>query len=794
MQEKTIIRHLPLIPLRGLAVFPYMVLSFDAGREKTLAAIKEAMDRDQTCFLVSQKEASKNDLGPDDIYQIGTIAVVKQVLRLPGESARVFVEGVSRAKVLQYLKKEPYFEAEVEVLESTGAPDELMTEAMNRKLSQAFEAYGRVSGKVSSEVILSMLVEEDLGKLCDAIAAGVLVKVEDKQEILETLGVMQRAEKLLSILQRETEILKIEARIQNQVKKNVEKSQKEYYLREQLRIIHKELGDGEEEGEEIEQMREALDALPLPEEVRKKAEKELRRFGQLPPGSHEAPVIQNYLDWIAALPWGKSTEDNFDLKNAREVLDKEHYGLEKIKDRIIEHLAVCRLKNDAGGAILCLVGPPGVGKTSIATSVAHATGRSFVRMSLGGVRDEADIRGHRRTYIGAIPGRIIGGMKQAGSMNPVMLLDEIDKMCSDVRGDPASALLEVLDSAQNATFRDHYLEVPFDLSKVMFITTANSLDTIPRPLLDRMDVIELSSYTSEEKFEIARQHLVAKQIAAHGLPPRSVVFPEESLRILVENYTREAGVRSLERRIADVCRKVAVQIVEENRKRVTVTPRQIAKLLGPPRYQREARQKENLVGVVNGLAWTSVGGELLSVEAAVLKGNGKLELTGQLGDVMKESAHAAFTYIRAHGAQWGIDPLFYEKNDIHIHIPEGAVPKDGPSAGITMATAMVSALSGIPVRAGVAMTGEITLRGRVMPIGGLKEKTLAAYREGIDTIVLPEENRKNLPDIPEAVQKNIRLVFASRLEQVLDTALLPVRNNAALHGSDGAKRPVEVMS
>ena len=794
MQEQMIIRHIPLVPLRGLAVFPYMVLSFDAGREKTLAAIEEAMKRDQTCFLVSQKDTSKNDLGPDDIYTVGTIATVKQVLRLPGESVRVFVEGVSRGRIVQYLRQEPYFEVQVEVLESEKNPDELISEALARKLHQAFEAYGRVSGKVSNEVILTMMVEENLGKLCDTIAAGVLVNIEDKQAVLECLGVAQRAEKLLSILMRETEILKIEARIQNQVKKNVEKSQKEYYLREQLRVIHKELGEEEDPDEEIDELKQALDALALPEDVRKKAEKELKRYGQLPMGSHEAPVIRNYLDWIIDLPWGKETEDNFDLTNAREVLDREHYGLEKIKDRIIEHLAVCRLKKDAGGAILCLVGPPGVGKTSIATSVAHATGRSFVRMSLGGVRDEADIRGHRKTYIGAIPGRIITGMKQAGSMNPVMLLDEIDKMCSDVRGDPASALLEVLDSAQNSTFRDHYLEVPFDLSKVMFITTANSLDTIPRPLLDRMDVIELSSYTAEEKFEIARQHLVTKQIAAHGLPPKSVILPEESIRILVENYTREAGVRSLERRIADICRKAAVQIVGENRKRITITPRQVAKLLGPPRYQREARQTENQVGVVNGLAWTSVGGELLNVEVAVLKGTGKLELTGQLGDVMKESAHAAFTYIRAHGAQWGIDPLFYEKNDLHIHIPEGAVPKDGPSAGITMATAMVSALSGIPVRADVAMTGEISLRGRVMAIGGLKEKTLAAYREGITTIVLPEENKKNLPDIPETVRKNIRLVFVSQLEEVLDTALVHSKNNGAFPAALNGQRPVEVVS
>jgi ATP-dependent Lon protease len=647
---------------------------------------------------------------------------------------------------------------------------ELESTAMARKLAESFEAYGRASGKISGETMLSMLVEEDVGKLCDTLAAGVLVNVADRQEILNCVDVRARAENLLAILRRETEIQKIEARIQKQVKTNVEKAQKEYYLREQLKVIHKELGEDLEE-DDAEGLKEKLDALPLPEEVREKAEKELRRLAQLPSGSHEMPVVRNWLDWVIELPWGKTTEDNFDLVNARKVLDDEHYGLVKVKDRVVEHLAVCRLKNDTGGTILCLVGPPGVGKTSIATSVAHATGRAFTRMSLGGVRDEADIRGHRRTYIGAIPGRFITAMKQAGSMNPVMLLDEVDKLCSDMRGDPASALLEVLDSNQNSEFRDHYMEIPFDLSKVLFITTANTTESIPQPLLDRMDVITLSSYTEEEKLEIGKRHLLQKQIAAHGLPPKSVSLPDESIRELIECYTREAGVRELERRIADICRKVAVSVVTEGKKRAMITPRQIEKLLGPEKYKKNEHDVIDKVGVANGLAWTQVGGELLRVEVAVLKGKGNLELTGRMGDVMRESAQAAFTYIRTHAAEWDIDPLFYEKVDIHIHIPEGAVPKDGPSAGITMACAMVSALSGRAIRGDVAMTGEISLRGRVLPVGGLKEKTLAALREGMTAVILPKDNANDLPEFAESVRKNLNIVFADELSEVFEVAL-----------------------
>ncbi len=761
---------MPLIPLRGLTVFPYMVISFDAGREKTVAAINEAIENNRLCILVSQKDSSRTAVEPDELYEIGTVAQIKQVLRLPGDSVRVFAEGLYRGRVDEIIADDDFIEAEVTKLESTNDMTEIENTAMARKLAETFEAYSRASGKISSETMLSMLVEEDVGKLCDTLAAGVLVNVADRQDILNRVDVRDRAEKLLGILRRETEIQKIEIRIQKQVKTNVEKSQKEYYLREQLKVIHKELGDDDDE-DEIDQLRKRIDELPLPDEVRAKTEKELKRYAQLPSGSHEVPVVRNWLDWIVDLPWGKNTEDNFDLINARSVMDDEHYGLDKVKDRIIEHLAVCKLKNDTGGTILCLVGPPGVGKTSIATSVAHATGRAFTRMSLGGVRDEADIRGHRRTYIGAIPGRFITAMKQAGSMNPVMLLDEVDKIGNDMRGDPASALLEVLDSNQNSEFRDHYMEIPFDLSKVLFITTANSIDTIPQPLLDRMDVINLSSYTSDEKLEIGKRHLLPKQISAHGLPPKSVSLPDESIFELIECYTREAGVRELERRIADICRKVAVSIVTDGKKRAIITPKQVEKLLGNPKFKKNERDLIDKVGVANGLAWTKVGGELLHIEVAVLKGKGKLELTGRMGEVMRESAQAAYTYIRTHAAKWDIDPLFYEKVDVHIHIPEGAVPKDGPSAGITMAVAMASALSGRAIRGDVAMTGEISLRGRVMPVGGLKEKTLAALREGMTTVILPKENAGDYSDLAESVRKNLNIVFAEELSEVFETAL-----------------------
>ena len=683
----------------------------------------------------------------------------------------MLVEGITRARIVSFTQTEPYFEVELIEDEQAESAQSEMAEALCRKLNEAFEEYGRANGKVSGDVMLSLMTERNLGKLADTIAANVLVNLDDKQAILECFDETERAEKLLKIIMRETEILKLEGRIQQQVKKHIEKSQKEYFLREQIKVIRKELGDDDSPESESDELRERFEKLPLPEEVRTKVDKELKRYAALPGGSHEGPIIRTYLDWILDLPWGKYTDVNYDLANARKTLNDDHYGLEKVKSRIIEYLAVCSLKNGPIGTILCLVGPPGVGKTSIASSIARAVGRNFVRMSLGGVRDEAEIRGHRRTYIGAMPGRIINAMKQAGSMNPLILFDEIDKMASDFRGDPASAMLEVLDSAQNTTFRDHYLEVPYDLSSVMFITTANSIDTIPRPLLDRMEVIQLSSYIDDEKVQIAKRHLVPKQIVANGLPKSALTIPDDTLLAIVTQYTREAGVRNLERNIAGVCRKVACQLVEEKRKRIKVTPRMLHKLLGAPRYKREMLGGKNQIGIVTGLAWTAVGGETLCIEVSTLKGSGKLELTGQLGDVMRESAKAAFSYIRSHAVMLGIDPLFHEKLDIHVHIPEGAIPKDGPSAGISMATAIISALNGIPVLSNVAMTGEITLRGRVLPIGGLKEKSIAALRAGITKIIIPADNKPDIEEIPEFVRESLKIVYASELSTVLEHAL-----------------------
>lgn len=764
-------RVMPLVPLRGLAVFPNMVLHFDAGREKSVAALEDAMLNEKYCLLATQKDASKNEIEPEDVYDIGTMVRIKQILKLPGDSIRVLVEGVVRARVLRYIRTEPFYEVEAVEMESGEPVDELLVEALSRELTEAFERFHRHGGKVSPEVLVSLLSEPDLGKLTDTIAVNVLVNIEDKQEIIACADEVERARLLLKFLQRETEMKKLEAKIKAETQKSIEKGQREYYLREQMRVIRSELGEDDSTQSEAEELRERFSKLNLPDEAREKADKELKRYAALPGGSHEAPMLRNWLDWMLDLPWGKTTEDNFDLKNVRNVLDADHYGLEKVKERVVEHLAVCKLREDTKGSILCLVGPPGVGKTSIASSIARALGKSFVRMSLGGVRDEAEIRGHRRTYIGAIPGRMIGAMKEAGSMNPLILLDEIDKLGADHRGDPASAMLEVLDGAQNSTFRDHYLEVPFDLSRVMFITTANTTSTIPRPLLDRMEVVELSSYTEEEKLEIAMRHLLPKQMKEHALPGKTLSVSREVMADVVTGYTREAGVRTLERRIAALCRKAAMQIVTEERKRVTVTQRNLSKMLGTPRYRREKLSVQERVGVVNGLAWTSVGGEILCVEAMTLIGGGQMRLTGQLGDVMKESAQAAFTYARAHAAQWGIDPQAIEKLDVHVHLPEGAIPKDGPSAGVALATALISVLGNIPVRGDIAMTGEITLRGKVLPIGGLKEKCIAAHREGIKTVILPSENERDLQDVPDMVRSKLKFVFAERVDEVLKTAL-----------------------
>jgi len=775
MINKGKIRVLPLLPLRGLTVFPYMTLPFDVGRKKSIKALEEAMVKNQLILLVTQKDAKIDEPGTEDIYSVGTISKVKQLLKLPGDTIRVLVEGISRAKVSSVLQMEPFFLVEAEeIVESAdkyiGRKAEL--EALKRLVIKAFEEYAKLSGKISADTAFSIVSVEDADKIADIITANMALRTEQKQEILEEFNVFARLEKLLKILNEEVEILGIERNISAKVRKQIEKSQREYYLREQLKAIQNELEGKDGESSEIDAYRQKLEEANLPEEAREKVLKELDRLSKLPPGSAEVGVIRTYLDWIFDLPWNKRTEDIIDLDRAEKILNEDHYGLEKVKERILEYLAVSKMKNNLKGPILCLVGPPGVGKTSIARSVARALNRNYVRMSLGGVRDEAEIRGHRRTYVGSMPGRIIAAMKQAGSMNPLILMDEIDKMSSDFRGDPASAMLEVLDSEQNFAFRDHYLEIPFDLSDVLFFTTANSTDTIPRPLLDRMEVINISGYTEEEKYEIARRHLIPKQLKAHGLKKSSVVFDNKAIHDIINYYTREAGVRNLEREIANICRKAAKMLVASNKKSIKINSKRVEEFLGTRRFRFDMAAKTDEVGVATGLAWTAVGGETLSVEVSVMEGSGKLELTGQLGDVMKESAKTAFSFVRSRAREFDIDPDFYKKYDIHIHVPEGAIPKDGPSAGITLATAMVSALSGNPVRKDVAMTGEITLRGRVLPIGGLKEKALAAHRAGIYNIIVPLENKKDVDEIPKSIKDRLKFIFVASADDVIKTAII----------------------
>ena len=766
--------RLPLIPLRGLMVFPHMVLHFDVGRVKSTAALEKAMVEDQKVFLVAQRDGNVEDPGLEDLCRVGTVALVKQVLNLPGDAIRVLVEGESRAMIQSVIQEEPCWIADVTV-PSQELPDSPEVQALVRTTHELFDQYARASMRVSGETLSSVGDVDRPDQLADIIAANVLTRVEDRQAILEEIDVEKRLETLCVILVRETELVGIEKQVQNRLKKQIDKNQKDYYLREQIKAIQEELGD--KDATDVEDLRKRLDETPLNDEAREKAERELDRLSRMAPGTPEIGISRTYVEWILDLPWGKTTPDNLDLRRARRILDEDHYAMEKVKERVIEYLAVRRMKEmntqdgSMRGPILCFVGPPGVGKTSIVKGIARAVGRKFVQMSLGGVRDEAEIRGHRRTYVGAIPGRIIAGMKQAGTMNPVFLFDEIDKMSHDFRGDPASAMLEVLDGEQNMAFRDHYLELPFDLSKVMFITTANTMDTIPGPLLDRMEIIEVPSYTEEEKLQIAKKHLLPKQIKEHGLPPKSVRISDAAMKHLIEGYTREAGVRTLSRTIARVVRKAAVEMLDEEKEQVSVNPAGVEKYLGAPRFLRDLPEKAPQVGVVNGLAYTTVGGETLAVECSVMPGSGQVQLTGQLGDVMKESAQAARSWVRAHAAEYGIDPEFYKTQDIHIHVPEGAVPKDGPSAGVTMATALVSALSGRKVRQDVAMTGEITLRGRVLPIGGVKEKLLAAYRAGLKVILLPKENQKDLEDVPAHVLSQFQIHLTEKIEDVLKVAL-----------------------
>ncbi|TQR39170.1 endopeptidase La [Brevibacillus brevis] len=770
MGERSGKRELPLLPLRGLLVYPTMVLHLDVGREKSIRALEQAMVDDNKILLATQEEVHIEEPDAEQIYSIGTVARVKQMLKLPNGTIRVLVEGLQRAKIEEYLQQEDYFVVSITYLQDEKT-EKNEVEALMRSLLGHFEQYIKLSKKVSPEALTSVQDIEEPGRLADVIASHLPLKMKDKQEILETTNIKERLEILLTILNNEREVLELERKIGNRVKKQMERTQKEYYLREQMKAIQKELGDKDGRQGEVDELRAQLEKSDAPERIKAKIEKELERLEKMPATSAEGSVIRTYIDTLFALPWTKTTEDNLDIHHAQQVLDEDHYGLDKPKERVLEYLAVQKLVNSMRGPILCLVGPPGVGKTSLARSVARAIGREFVRISLGGVRDEAEIRGHRRTYVGALPGRIIQGMKQAGTVNPVFLLDEIDKLASDFRGDPASALLEVLDPNQNDKFSDHYIEETYDLTNVMFITTANSLDTIPRPLLDRMEVISISSYTELEKLNILRDYLLPKQMQDHGLGKDKLKMNDDAMLKLVRLYTREAGVRNLNREAANVCRKAAKLIVGGEKKRVVVTVKTLETLLGKPRYRYGLAEIKDQVGSVTGLAWTQAGGDTLNVEVSILPGKGKLTLTGKLGDVMKESAQAAFSYIRSRAEQWGIDPAFHEKNDIHIHFPEGAIPKDGPSAGITMATALVSALTKIPVKKEVGMTGEITLRGRVLPIGGLKEKCMSAHRAGLTTIILPKDNEKDIEDIPESVRGELTFYPVDHLDEVLRHAL-----------------------
>ncbi|GEA16399.1 MAG: ATP-dependent Lon protease [Moorella sp. (in: firmicutes)] len=764
-------RILPLLPLRGVIVFPYTVIHLDVGRERSVSAIEEAMLRDRVIFLAMQKEAQDDDPGEDDIYTTGTIAEIKQLLKLPGGTIRILVEGIRRGKIKEYLSHDPFLKVEVEE-----APEPAETsseiEALMRCLIDEFETYVKMSKRIPPETVVAVVSLEEPGRLADVVASHLNLKLTDKQAVLEAVDIKERLNLLCEILAKEKEILELERKINLRVRKQMEKTQKEYYLREQMKAIQKELGEKDERAAEVEELRQKIEAARLPKEVRERALKEVERLEKMPPMVAEATVVRNYLDWLLSLPWNKQTRDRLDIKVAERILDEDHYGLQEVKDRILEYLAIRQLARKMKGPIICFVGPPGVGKTSLAKSIARALQRKFVRISLGGVRDEAEIRGHRRTYVGALPGRIIQGMKQAGTRNPVFLLDEIDKLSSDFRGDPASALLEVLDPEQNYMFSDHYIEAPFDLSRVMFITTANVEYSIPRPLLDRMEVIRIPGYTEEEKVKIAALHLVPKQIKEHGLKKDQLEISENALRRIVREYTREAGVRNLERQIATICRKTARDIVSGKTKAVRITAGNVEDYLGIPRYRHTEAFQNEMVGVANGLAWTEAGGEVLNVEVSVMKGKGNLTLTGKLGDVMKESAYAGFSYIRSRADTLGLEADFHEKHDLHIHVPEGAIPKDGPSAGITMATAMASALMGVPVKGDVAMTGEITLRGRVLPVGGIKEKILAAHRAGVKNIILPRENEKNLEDIPANIRRKLNFILVEHMDEVLKEALV----------------------
>jgi len=762
----------PLLPLRELIVFPHEVYPIFVGRQKSIKALEAAEASKKPILLAAQKDARVSEPGPDDIYAVGTLGVVVQLLRLPDGTVKALLEGKKRARILRYIAQDEYFQVEAEEIEEV-CDRTTEVEALMRSVNTTFDNYVRLNKKIPPEMVTSIAAVDDPAYLADKLVGHLGIKLEDKQSLLECSNPAERLERILGYMRSELEILEVEKRIRSRVKKQMEKTQKEYYLNEQMRAIQKELGEKDEFKNEIQELEDKLRQKKMPAEAREKCEREIKKLKMMSPMSAEATVVRNYLDWFLALPWFEYTEDKLDIEEAERILEEDHYGLEKVKDRILEYLAVQTLVGQLKGPILCLVGPPGVGKTSLGKSVARATGRKFVRVSLGGVRDEAEIRGHRRTYIGALPGKIIQSMRKASSGNPVMLLDEVDKMSTDFRGDPSSALLEVLDPEQNCTFNDHYLDCDYDLSKVMFITTANTLERIPRPLQDRMEIIRIPGYTESEKLQIAKKYLLKKQREANGLKEENIEFSDKAIQAIIRHYTREAGVRNLEREIASVCRKVAVEVVKTDRNaHVRVSASGIAKYLGPAKFRYGVAETEPQIGVATGLAWTELGGELLGVEVTIVPGRGKLTITGQLGEVMQESAQAALSYVRSRSEQLGLAQNFYQKLDIHIHIPEGAIPKDGPSAGITLATALVSALCRVQVKNDLAMTGEITLRGRVLPIGGLKEKVLAAHRGGIKTVLIPKENEKDIEEIPPQILKGVTLIKVEHMDDVLKQALV----------------------
>ena len=773
MTETIVSGKMPVLALRGLTVFPDQTVHFDVGRHKSILALDAAMKADQHIFLVPQRDIMDNDPPLEGLYQIGVVAKAKQVLKSQGENLRVLVTGICRGRIKELTQDTPYLEGQIESVPETEVMDSIQHRVLRREANALYTGYCELTEHPAQNIVLKMIATENSGFLADTIAQYSSIDFRDKAKLLCQMNPVRRLEQAVKLLREEVEMLKLDLEIQQKTRANIDQNQKDYYMREQIKVLREELGEGDDDAEFAEFEKKILQ-LHLDENSEKKLLKDLERLKKQPFGSAEAGVLRNYIDTVLELPWHERTKERVDVAAARKILDHDHYGLQKVKERILESIAVRQMAPEMPPQILCLVGPPGVGKTSIAHSIARSLNRKMARISLGGVRDEADIRGHRKTYVGAMPGRIITGLIQAGSSNPVLLLDEIDKMGSDHRGDPSAAMLEVLDSEQNSTYRDHFLEIPYDLRDVMFITTANTLDTVPRPLLDRMEVIELGSYTDEEKVMIAKNHLIPKQLEKHGLKKSQVRITDDAVREIISCYTRESGVRTLERKFAEVCRKAAMAILEqETPKRITVGVTNLEKFLGIRRFQPEKLEAFDQIGVVTGLAWTSVGGETLEVEVNVMEGSGKLELTGNLGDVMQESARAALSYIRANAEKLGIATDFYKTKDIHVHFPEGAVPKDGPSAGITVCTALVSALTNTPVRRDVAMTGEISLRGRVMPIGGLKEKTMAALRHGIKTVVIPKDNERDLEEIDQTVRAGLQFVVASSIETVLETALAP---------------------